>query len=233
MMVVKRRQFVTRAEHSQSKQQEKGKFAKMDRLLNVLIAIVSLLIVMSLIIIFTMLDEPKQVADTKANDIGTTEQGTSQPSGEDEQQGNAGAAEQDETDDETPAKEQQEPQTDSANTSSTVQIQTSNDPLVVEVQVDPNWKPFITAQTGPHTSVYAEGHIDYEEKLGAIYEVTGLLKESSIIWSIKSNGNADASIAVISSNDRAQKYRVSLEWVTDAGWKPVKVETLNTLEGAY
>ena len=61
MMVVKRRQFVTRAEHSQSKQQQNGKFAKMDRLLNVLIAIVSLLIVMSLIIIFTMLDEPKQI----------------------------------------------------------------------------------------------------------------------------------------------------------------------------
>ena len=233
-MVVKRRQFVTRAEHSQIKQQQNGKFAKMDRLLNVLIAIVSLLIVMSLIIIFTMLDEPQQLAETKANDIGTTEQGTKQSSGKDEQQSNAGVAEQDETNDETVSEEQQETQTiDSANASSTVQVQTTNDPLVAEVRVDPNWQPYTTSQTGPHTSVYAEGDIDYEEKLSAIYGVTGLLKESSIIWSIKSNGNADASIAVISSNDRAQKYRVSLEWVTDAGWKPVKVETLNTLEGAY
>ncbi len=33
--------------------------------------------------------------------------------------------------------------------------------------------------------------------------------------------------------DQQQKYRVSIEWVANQGWKPVKVEILNEIEGAY
>ncbi len=81
--------------------------------------------------------------------------------------------------------------------------------------------------------MFAEGHIDYEEKLSTIFSVTSLSEENSIIWKITNNGSADTAIAVVSSKDKEQKYRVSIEWVPNEGWKPVKLEKLNTLEGSY
>ncbi len=54
-----------------------------------------------------------------------------------------------------------------------------------------------------------------------------------IIWRMQNNGGPNSSIATVSTNDKSQMYRVSMEWVDNEGWKPVKLEQLNTLEGAY
>ena len=32
-------------------------------------------------------------------------------------------------------------------------------------------------------------------------------------------------------NYKEKKYRVSIEWIDGQGWKPVKLEVLNSLEG--
>ena len=42
----------------------------------------------------------------------------------------------------------------------------------------------------------------------------------------KITGMRNHAIAVVSSMDKTQKYRVSIEWIDEQGWKPVKVEVL-------
>ncbi|MER2114905.1 MAG: YrrS family protein, partial [Solibacillus isronensis] len=75
-------------------------------------------------------------------------------------------------------------------------------------------------------------HIDYEEKLKAIFSVIDLQQENSIVLRVNNNGSAESAIAVVTSMDKEQKYRVSIEWVDNEGWKPVQVEVLTTLEGS-
>lgn len=113
------------------------------------------------------------------------------------------------------------------------QVETVEDPVVGEVRTNPAWAPYPTQQTGPHTSTFEKGHIDYEEKLAAIFSVTDLVQEDSFIKSVRNNGSASSAIAVVTSKDGAKMYRVSIEWLDGQGWKPVKLEVLKTLEGAY
>jgi hypothetical protein len=109
----------------------------------------------------------------------------------------------------------------------------SNDPLVSESIVNSAWEPVKTSQTGTHASVYDKGHVDWNEKVQAISYATGLATNNMIIWQLSNGGGPQKSIGVVSSNDKQEKYRVYLQWVDGQGWKPEKMETLKTLEGAY
>lgn len=212
---------------SENKRRQRQQSNKMDRLLNYLIGIVIVLICISSYLIFftgdkeeVQPDEPNgQVSNNNESNESNETDNSNVGKGDDEQ----GDKQEDDS-----SVEENEP-----DSSTSAIVSPSTDPLVSEVIVDPNWQPTATAQTGPHTSVFAEGHIDYEEKLATIFAVTSLSEDNSIIWKIKNNGSADTAIAVISSLDKEQKYRVSIEWVPNEGWKPVKLEKLNTLEGSY
>lgn len=111
-------------------------------------------------------------------------------------------------------------------------VSPSDDPAVKEVITNPNWPAYPTAQTGEHVSTYEKGHIDYEEKLKAIFSVIDLQQENSIVLRVNNNGSAENAIAVVTSMDKEQKYRVSIEWVDNEGRKPIQVEVLSTLEGS-
>ncbi|RKJ56469.1 DUF1510 family protein, partial [Butyricicoccus sp. 1XD8-22] len=50
---------------------------------------------------------------------------------------------------------------------------------------------------------------------------------------VKNNGSSDSAISVISSKDQAEKYRVTIQWIANQGWKPVKVEKLKQIDGTY
>lgn len=113
------------------------------------------------------------------------------------------------------------------------QIVTVDDPVVQEVQTNAAWPVHPTTQTGRHVSTFEKGHIDYEEKLAAIFSVTDLVQEESFVKKVGNNGSASNAIAVVTSKDGSKIYRVSIEWMDGAGWKPVKLEVLKTLEGAY
>lgn len=112
-------------------------------------------------------------------------------------------------------------------------VVTIDDPVVEEIQTNDSWPAHPTEQTGPHTSTFQKGHIDYEEKLAAIFSVTDLEQGASFVKSVKNNGSASSAIAVITSQDGSKMYRVSIEWIDETGWKPVKLEVLKTLNGAY
>lgn len=242
------RNYLTRSE-SKRRENRSVKRKKLDRLLNVLIAVVAVLIVINLYFIFS---NKEDVAQNQAETTGESNQSqsnqpqSSQPavSTEEEDQKEPQQEESDNNDIEQTGdfnSEQngqsqstnEESNVTSDNHSSTITVNSSSDPLVLEEIIDPNWQVTPTNQTGEHVSTYETGHIDYEEKLVTIRNAVNLTEGNVIYWSVKNNGSSDSAISVISSNDQTEKYRVTIQWIANQGWKPVKVEKLKQIDGTY
>ncbi len=118
-------------------------------------------------------------------------------------------------------------------TGGTITRQESNDPVVKETIINTSWEPVGTKQTGQHVSVYDTNSVDWQEKIDAITYATGLAEKDMYIMHIGNGGSPQKSIGTVQSKDMSEKYRVHLEWVEKDGWKPVKMDILNTVEGAY
>ena len=210
------KQSVTRNEHLKMKKKQ-SIVHKLDRYLNILIVLVALLIIAVLVRIVAMpveenLDEQLLEQSEEAAEIVGEEQ--SQPSEQNQQL--------------------EEPVVNDTEITDQTVIEIVDDPIVKEVHTNEAWNVIQTEQTGTHTSVYEKGHIDYEEKLQAIFSVLPELQmDNSIVLSVQNNGDAQKSIAVVTSMDKVQMFRVSIEWVDSEGWKPVKKEVLSTVNGAY
>lgn len=211
LMAVNRKRFVTRSEYAeQNKRVEK--INHFSKYLNILIVLASILIVLTLVI---------TIATTGDNEV-VKEEPAEKPPVEQQQQPTPNEVEQVATSD-SPEEKIDE----------TIVVTENEDAVVKEVHTNEAWPVYPTQQTGPHTSTYQKGHIDYKEKLAAIFSVVDLKLEESIVLNVGNNGSASSAIAVVTSMDRTQMYRVSIEWVEGQGWKPVKLEVLNTVEGAY
>lgn len=117
---------------------------------------------------------------------------------------------------------------DSSNDSITVTP--SDDSEIKETVVDADWKPIGTSQTGQHVSKYDGESDDWNEKKQAIAYATGLSEDQLIYWRIQNGGSPQKAEGIVSSKDKSEKYKVHLEWVDGEGWKPVKMDVLNTLE---
>lgn len=223
----RKRRFQTRQQYAEQKS-KKTKFQKADKRLNYLIAVVAVLIVATLIFIITQEPSPKNEAEQQdspaevATDVPEDDAGQETEDNETETNVPEEAEVEENSSDET-----EQPTSESGN-----MVSPSNDPAVKEVITNPNWPAYPTAQTGEHVSTYEKGHIDYEEKLKAIFSVIDLQQENSIVLRVNNNGSAENAIAVVTSMDKEQKYRVSIEWVDNEGWKPIQVEVLSTLEGS-
>ncbi|MCH7322190.1 YrrS family protein [Solibacillus sp. MA9] len=221
----RKRRFQTRQQYAE----EKAKSSKFDRLnknLNILIAIVAIAIVVTLAIILSNDSVPKDQAEPKEKNEHVVSK--EQQSNEDQTSGdqtNAGSTDVNDEDDENVTEE----------TTDVVEntILPSVDPIVDEVQVNSAWAAYPTEQTGEHVSTFESGHIDYEEKLKAVFSVLDLQQENSIVLRVKNNGSANTAIAVVTSMDKTEMYRVSIEWIDGEGWKPTRLEVLNSVVGAY
>ena len=210
----RKRRFQTRQQYAEQKAKE-TKFDKANNYLNYLIALVAILIVGTLwILISGDSESDKDVA-----------QNPEQMETKDNQSKEEQPTEATE-DDASNESESANDMTDKTN-----EVSTSTEPNVAEVQTNPNWEVYPTQQTGEHVSTFKKGDIDYEEKLKAIFSVTDLQQENSFILSVRNNGTAQSAIGVVTSKDKEKKYRVSIEWIDGQGWKPVKLEVLNSLEG--
>lgn len=108
-----------------------------------------------------------------------------------------------------------------------------DDPVISETIIDSAWQPIGTSQTGNHVSLYDGESVDWQEKKQAIAYSTGIPEESLIYWKIKNGGSPQKSVGIVSTKDKSKKYQVHLEWVDGEGWKPVKMDVLNTLEFDY
>ena len=199
---------------------------KLDKLLNVLIGIVVVLIIITAAYVFKWQDDAEKAvkdepAQEQKNDDKEVEE---EPSKEDNKDA---TTDDNEPAKEEPAEEESTPEPDNA------QETTSDNPIVDKVVTNKNWKPTPTTQAGQHVSSYDDTSVDWAEKVATITAVTGTEKDNMIIWRIQNNGGANTAIATVSTNDKTAMYRVSMEWVDQEGWLPVKLEQLNTLNGAY
>lgn len=189
---------------------------KLNSWLNVLIGVVAVLIVITTLYIFNWQDN---IEDTAKEDSVVTkpEEKEEEPSKEDSIK----------IEEEPPVQEEQQPEQETA-------VETpSDDPIVNRAITDANWQPTPTTQTGEHVSSYDDQSIDWAEKVATVTGVTGIEENNMIIWHLGNNGGVNKSIAIVSTKDKTAMYRVSMEWVNNEGWLPVKFEELNTVAGAY
>ena len=189
---------------------------KSNTLLNVLIGVVVVLIVMTASYVIKWQDniEVEQAENPEVTDQMENEEISSEEE--------IGTSEEESTDQEESQTEQQ-----------TTVESTSDDPIVDRVITDESWQTTPTAQTEVHVSSFDPDSIDWEEKVATITNVTGIEEEKMIIWYIGNNGSPETAIATVSTKDLSEMYRVSMEWIDHEGWLPLKLEVLNTVEGAY
>jgi len=215
-----------------------------NKILNILIGIVVVLIIITVAFIFVDGGDPKE---DKASETEAVKQddsnGQVDVSGENKQQDDTPA---DTTSDQSSAKTGDDEQKDQGTTedsgsSETVTLpdegqaeeQSSDDPIVEKTITNPSWTPVGTSQSGEHVSSYDDKSVDWAEKVQALSYTTGLTEGNMIIWRIGNGGSPQKSVGIVSSKDKNQKYRVTLQWVDGQGWKPEKMDVLKTLEGAY
>lgn len=207
-----------------SRYQQKKMNDNFNRLLNYLIGIVVILIAIALFVIFSM--EPEKIAPTEEE---AEEATPMEEDGRADEEAPA-VSEDEENVEDTVSEETTDEEQEPSLADEDVEVEQVDDAGVSERWTSESWAPYPTKQEGPHASVYQKGHIDYEEKLSAIYSVIPLEQSNSILLRIQNNGSPQTSRAVVTNMDKTEIYRVFIEWVDGAGWKPTMVEVLSSLD---
>jgi hypothetical protein len=213
---------------------------KSNRILNILIGVVFVLIVITAVGIFTGGDD--QAADSGLEAGSEQAEGGSGPDGgkAPAEDGGEDADDEGQSADRETASEKEDPEAENGGEEAQESDQPgkvirtpSDDGIVDETIVDTSWKPIGTEQSGEHVSVYEKGHIDWQEKVKAMSYATGIPESDMIVWYLKNGGGPQKSVGTVSTGDKSEKYNVHLEWVDGEGWMPVRLDKLKTLEGAY
>ncbi|WP_404443910.1 YrrS family protein [Sutcliffiella horikoshii] len=210
---------------------------KTNMILNILIGVVFIFIVVLASSLFFGKNDP---ATDRENQLATGEQELSETEeNEAEQESEEGAApkEEEETDADSEAEESEEKDADKekeeesneADDSETEVSENSDDPNVIKTMTNPGWGPVGTTQSEPHTSVYEEGHVDWDEKLKAVEAATRLNSGDYTLYFLGNGGSEHSSVASIKNKSTGENFKVYLEWVTNKGWKPTKVEQVKSL----
>ncbi|MGV3263066.1 YrrS family protein [Cytobacillus oceanisediminis] len=133
-----------------------------------------------------------------------------------------------ESDKEEKEAEENEAENESEEDKEQVVTEGGSGPDVEKTIENPAWKPVGTSQSGEHTAVYDQNHVDWQEMLSAISYATGIEQGNMTVWFLGNNG-PNSSVGTISTKDQSEKYRVYIDWVDGEGWKPSKVEVLNAI----
>ncbi|MGA5690959.1 YrrS family protein [Cytobacillus pseudoceanisediminis] len=136
--------------------------------------------------------------------------------------------ESDKEDKEDKEAEENEAEDESEEDKEQVVTEGGSGPDVEKTIENPAWKPVGTSQSGEHTAVYDQNHVDWQEMLSAISYATGIEQGNMTVWFLGNNG-PNSSVGTISTKDQSEKYRVYIDWVDGEGWKPSKVEVLNEI----
>lgn len=254
------RSRATKQSRKEKKQLEKDN-TLLNTILNALISIVAILIMISLIIIFTndkvpnpfskassALSEEQQEEQEEATNASNQMESSTETSSESTNYTNtnstvsssatsngqseaAGSSQEEGTAAESNAETGETQSSEQVSELAYIAKVESSDPNVEVAYVDIRWQSYLTSQKGPHYNHFDREHIDYKEKIANLYAVSGYTEETSILWNIK-NQKGDA-VAVISSKDKKNIFRVTMTWVSEQGWKTTLIEQLKSLEGAY
>ena len=193
---------------------------KLNKIYNIAITIVSVLIIIVAATIFLSDDgssdktasEPKQTAgDSKnADQSKNTEKDGAKAEADQDDEGN-----EDEADKEAEDGEQPE----------LVEVEGS-DGNVTKAYTSDDWEAVGTEQTGEHTTSYQKDSIDWNEMRKALALGAGVDESTMKLWWIQNGGSTSSAIGTVSDARESQTYRVYIEWVDGSGWKPTKVEEL-------
>lgn len=179
-------------------------------------------------------DQTSGSGDSEGESADTEEQPEEDAEASDEEKAAAEKAEEEKAEKEAEeAKKAEEEKEGSVTKGGTITREDSSDPIVEETVINTSWEPVGTKQKGDHVSVYQKDSVDWNEKVNAVSYATGLDANNMYVMMIKNGGGPQKSIATVQSKDESEKYRVHMEWVDGEGWKPVKMDVLKTLKGAY
>lgn len=233
-----------------SRLKKKKEKNRSNSILNIMIGLVfALILIIGVSMLFSGGDDQANESEDVAISTGTEEQtsgsddGESASAGDEDEDAEAKAeeeaakkAEEAKAKEEAAkkAKEEKEKEEEGSVTKGgTITREDSSDPIVDETVINTSWEPVGTKQKGDHVSVYQKDSVDWNEKVKAVSYATGLDSNNMYVMMIKNGGGPQKSIATVQSKDESEKYRVHLEWVDGEGWKPVKMDVLKTLQGAY
>jgi hypothetical protein len=205
--------------------EKRAKNRRYNKLLNICIVLVlSLILFFTYKLIFggnneadTTASEESQVSNEKTGVTGENdlvEESTTE---------NTEASETTETTETTETASNEEEETESTNTT----VENSEDPNVKETIINSSWRPVSTEQVEPHVASYDSTSEDWQEMLRALEQATNLTESDWILWRLGNDGNEHKAKAVISTKDQKYVYQVYIEWVTNEGWKPAKLEILH------
>ncbi|WP_339146983.1 MULTISPECIES: YrrS family protein [unclassified Sutcliffiella] len=212
---------------------------KTNMILNILIGVVFIFIIVLASSLFFGKNDPAKDSEnqlaTEEQELNETQENEADseeaaPSEEEEKSESEEAKKAEEAKKEKEKEEKEkEKESNEADDSETEVSENSDDPNVIKTMTNPGWGPVGTTQSEPHTSVYDEGHVDWKEKLDAVHAATGLNSGDYTLYFLGNGGSEHLAVASIKNKSTGENFKIYLEWVTNKGWKPTKVEQVKSL----
>jgi hypothetical protein len=207
----------------------KRKRQRADKILNILIGVVILLIVLvgGQFLLGDKSDTP--VASDKLEENDTEEIDVDNENDTDEATEPSDSVNPDNEEEEPQLSEETvEPGDEPTSEEATGNEETSDEDLQADATLtdDGKWKPIGTVQPEPFSAVYSKEHINWAEMTRAFQYATGLGNDITL-WRVGNGGNNESAVGVVSDNaTRTTPYQVRIAWVTKAGGVPVNVDQL-------
>ncbi|MEC1606170.1 YrrS family protein [Bacillus halotolerans] len=232
--------------NNQSRYENRDKRRKANLVLNILIAIVSILIVVVAANLFINSPSSKDVS----KDSETAQKQESPASGKTEKKSDEDIkdSKKDTSDSEKDSEKSSDLDSDSKKDDSSKSDDSdsdsdsnsnSDDPLkdakvteggsssdVEKTYENPDWKAVGTEQKGEHAATYDSSSQDWAEMLKAISYATGVSTDNMTVLWLGNNGSPQDAKGKILDKTSGEKYQVTITWVDEKGWKPTKVERL-------
>ncbi len=219
---------------------EKNSKDKTNKVLNIMIGVVLLLIVIVAGSIFLGNDRDQATSgkenqeetssDSKENDgaeeddsssAGENSNTNEEASSDEEDSNSTNSPTEEDTDEEKTEDVAVEPEGDEG-----LIVEESDEENVKQTIVHPDWKPVGTTQTNGHNPSYEEDSADWKERLKALSYASGIPQDQMTLWWIEANGSPQSTVGTISNKNGSEVYRVYLDWVDGQGWKPTKIQEL-------
>lgn len=217
---------------------------KMNRMLNVSIGIVALLIVFigGMLILGGDSDEAVLSDEMEENESNNDNNGmnTNDAEGEENNSDNISVDENTSTSDNDQENNSSEPEMNESNNNENEDMNESNNEN--EDMNDSNnegeesldsedgeWDPIGTSQGESFSPDYGDGTVNREEMDRALSYATGLSSEEMTVWRVENGGDQKTVVGTVStSENKNQPYKVIISWVENEGWMPVSVERLSS-----
>ncbi|QIW80808.1 YrrS family protein [Bacillus tequilensis] len=224
--------------NNQSRYENRDKRRKANLVLNILIAIVSILIVVVAANLFINSPSSKDVS----KDSETAQKQESPASGKTEKKSDEDIkdSKKDSSDSEKDSEKSSDSKKDDSSKSDDSDSSSNSDAPLKDAKVteggsssdvektyeNSDWKAVGTEQTGEHAATYDSSSQDWAEMLKAMSYATGVSKDNMTVLWLGNNGSPQDAKGKILDKTTGDKYQVTITWVDKKGWKPTKVEKL-------